>query len=521
MNRRAFLRRAGTGAMALYAADARLVAAAAAQRRAPTVRGGEFAHGVLSGDPTHRAVTLWTRVGGVERDLFRVRLEVARDPDFKRVVGSRLVPVTRAADFTVKVRVGRLKPDERYWYRFETRDEVSPVGRLQTAPPPGSEQPVRFAFFSCQQYTSGYYGAYRHLLEQDPDFVVCLGDYIYERRFYLPYREDKTGANGDGEVRTLEEYRAKYRLYRSDPDLQEMHRRLPFLAMWDDHEVEDNYAGSPERTPDGNGPRIAAGHQAFHEYQPQLRFKERFRTYRRFTFGRALELFLLDERSYRDDQPCGDAFAQPCGESAAPRNFLGRAQMDWLKDRLDTSRAQWKVVGNQLMIMPLDIAPGQPLVQDSWEGYQAERSELLAKIERERIEDVVFITGDIHTFFAGEVRRDGRSGPPVATEFVGGATTTPGVSETAYDLAKENGFPVLPPSTPAATVVADQFPLTNPWLAYANTSANGYALVEAGPRELGVRYFASRDVKTAEGSRDVSELARFTVPRGAPRVERR
>ena len=520
LTRRALLRGTAAGAMALYAADAQLVAAAATRRRAPTVRGGSFAHGLLSGDPTHRAVTLWTRVGEIERDLFKVHLEVARDPDFKRVVASKLVPVAASNDFCAKVRVGRLDPDERYWYRFETRDRVSPVGRLQTAPAPGSRRPVRFAFFSCQQYTSGYYGAYRHMLEQDPDFVVCLGDYIYERLFYIPYRDDRTGANGDGEAVTLDDYRSKYRLYRSDPDLQEMHRRVPFLAMWDDHEVADNFAGNPARTPD-DAKRIAAGFRAFHEYQPNLRFREALRTYRRFRFGRALELFLLDERSYRDDQPCGDAFARPCPDSAAPRNFLGRAQMDWIKDRLHSSPAHWKVVGNQLMIMPLDVAPGQPLIQDSWEGYQAERTELLAKLEAARVSDVVFITGDIHTFFAGEVRRDGRSGPPVAVELVGGATTTPGASETAYDQAKENGSPVLPPSTPIVSVAADQFPLTNPWLAYADTSHNGYALIDATPQELNARFFASRDVHTRDGSLDVFELASFAVPRGVPRVERR
>jgi alkaline phosphatase D len=413
--------------------------------------------------------------------------------------------------------VGRLRPDERYWYRFATRDKDSQVGRAQTAPAPGSERPVRFAFFSCQQYTSGYYGAYRHMLEQDPDFVVCLGDYIYERPFYIPYREDKTGANGDGVAVTLDDYRAKYRLYRADPDLQAMHQQLPFLAMWDDHEVEDNYAGNAANTPD-DPKRIAAGHRAFHEYQPNLRFKEADRTYRRFRFGKALELFLLDERSYRDDQPCGDAFAQPCADSATPRRFLGPAQMGWIKDRLERSPANWKVVGNQLMIMPLDIAPGQPVVQDSWEGYQAERTELLAHLEKAAIKDVAFITGDIHTFFAGEVRRDGRTGPPVAVELVGGATTTPGVSETAYDQAKEGGFPVLPPSTPAATAASDQFPATNPWLTFADTSHNGYAVVDVGPRQLNARFFASRDVHSREGSADVFQIGEFAVDRGVPKV---
>ena len=513
LTRRRLLHSAAAGATALYVADADLVALAGKRRPKRLVREAAFDCGVMSGDPTHRAVTLWTRLGEVEQDLARVRLEVARDPDFKRLVARRVVPTSRDRDHTVKVRVGGLKPDKRYWYRFVTRTGSSPVGRTQTAPHPTSDRKVRFGFFSCQDWVSGYYGAYRRFVEEDLDFVLCLGDYVYERIFYPVHRPDESGANKDGDVKTLDEYRQKYRLYRSDADLQEMHRALPFLAMWDDHEVEDNYAGGDPGSDDWDPARKDAGQRAFHEYQPNLRIKsDALRTYRRLRFGRHVELLMLDQRAYRDDQPCGDAFLAPCGESAAPRDYLGRPQMDWLKTLLAASSASWKVIGNQLMAMPLDVAEGVPVTQDSWEGYQAERTELLRWILDRDVRDVAFLTGDIHTFFAGHVLRDGREGPTAAVEFVGGSTTSPGAAEL---VSEYSGYTISPDQ---AQLIADRFPVTNPWMAYAESRSHGVAVVEADAKGLNAAYLASRDVTTRDGSADVRVLQRFAVERGTPRV---
>ncbi len=292
-----------------------------------------------------------------------------------------------------------------------------------------------------------------------------------------------------------------------------MHRQIPLLAMWDDHEVEDNYAGGDPYSDDYDKPRIQAGWQAFHEYQPNLAFIERFRTYRRFRFGALAELFLTDQRSYRDDQPCGDEFISSCDDSARPRDYLGRQQMDWLKDRLHRSTAAWKIVGNQLMIMPFDLALGIPVVQDSWEGYQAERGELLQSIFDKGIKDVSFLTGDIHTFFAGDVLLGGRGGPPVATEFVAGSTTSPG---TAAEIAAIAGLP-----EDTVRTLTDLLPVTNPWFRYAETSSHGIAICEVDAQELRVSYWASRDITSAAGSRDLRRLRSFAVRRGMPRVELR
>jgi alkaline phosphatase D len=525
LTRRRVLAAGAAGAGALWLPDAVREANAASQRRVPVARGGEFDTGIASGDPTPRAVTLWSRLAGIEQRRVRVRLVVAEDEDFRRVVLNRLVPVTAVRDHTVKVRVGRLKPDTRYWFRFATRGATSPVGRTQTAPPPDSLRPIRIGYFSCQDFTSGYYGAYRRLLDLDPDVVVCGGDYIYDRIYvesgYGKARPDRTGRNKDGTAVTIEDYRAKYRLCRSDPDLRELHRLVPLVAQWDDHEVTDNYVGTLERSGADDGDpqdvydraRILAGWRAWHEYMPALRYRGNngFRTFRRLRFGRSVDLFMLDSRSYRDDQPCNGVGAAPCADSAQPRRYLGAGQLGWLKDRLFTTDAQWKIVANQLMIMPFDLVPFAPVEVDSWQGYEAERTDLTTYLLDKGIHDVVFLTGDIHTFYAGEVRQFGRSGPPVAVEIVGGSTTSPG---TAEFISNNAGGGALPPDQ--ARLITDNTKLVNPWFSFATTREHGFAFVEASTAGLTAELHASRDVLTPAGSRSVRRLVRMGVAPGVP-----
>ena len=204
---------------------------------------GEFDCGVASGMPGQRSALLWTRVGGLERSG-RLAYEVSRDREFRHVVAAGTTLASAAQDFTVHQRVTGLAPGSEYYYRFHHRDGSSPVGRLRTRRPADSREPVKLALFSCQNYEAGYYTAHAGLAQEDVDLVVPLGDYIYERRYYGGPRRDTTGANRDGDVQTLPEYRAKYRLYRADPHLQAMHAAFACAPIWDDHEVEDNYAGA-------------------------------------------------------------------------------------------------------------------------------------------------------------------------------------------------------------------------------------------------------------------------------------
>ena len=297
------------GALVLAGAPADVLAA---PRKLRLARDVAFKQGVASGEPGARAITLWTRLEGLERAAL-VELEVARDD---RVVHRERLVVAGNRDWTARSRVTGLAPGEEYTYRFVTRDGASPAGRFRTAYPAGSSERLRIAFFSCQEFVAGYYHAHADLTKQDVDLVVCLGDYVYEKAYGGSIRSDTTAP--DGETQTLAEYRAKYSLYHTDPHLLEVRRKFPLVAIWDDHEVEDNYAGDipggaaeNRRVPFDQ--RRGNGYRAFFEHMPR-RLRRDFRTYGRIPLGNA-ELFLLDTRQFRDDQPCSPtdgAVSTPC-----------------------------------------------------------------------------------------------------------------------------------------------------------------------------------------------------------------
>ena len=349
---------------------------------------------------------------------------------------------------------------------------------------------------------------------------MCLGDYIYERNFYDGPRKDTLGANKDGEVQTLAEYRSKYRMYKTDADLRAMHASAPFAAIWDDHEVEDNYAGDEpgEATQKVRVPFVARqgnAYRAFYEYMPFKPYTGKPELgsdlYRRMRLGSNVELFLLDERQYRDDQPCGDSFFTPCDDAESkPRKYLGDRQLAWLKRRLRASGGAWRLIGNQLMVMALDTAQGAPINKDSWDGYGQERRDLLGHIQASGIENVAFLTGDIHTFFAGDVGVDGRGPESVATEFVGGSITSLGVPET---LRGATGVPL---TNDQYLLVSNNLPLTNPHLKYQEQSSRGYGVAEASPTELKVTFKAVDSKRRSSATRTIG---RFRVRRGNPRVE--
>jgi alkaline phosphatase D len=409
---------------------------------------------------------------------------VARDRDFRRVVARDFIKTRQATAHYAKARVTGLRPHEDYYYRFATRDRESPVGRFRTALPPDSRAPVRFAFFSCQDFTFGYFNSHALLAKEDLDFVVCLGDYIYAEDYY-PVGRKTGGVRNDpaGTAETLRAYRRKYKAYRSDASLRRLHARFPMINIWDDHEVQDNYAGAAGPT-GGLDPslhysdkRKRAGYQAFFESLPTYGAKRgSTKIFRAARFGRNVDLVLCDSRQYRDDQPCGDPVVGPaCPELPEPRRYLGRAQMDFVKNRLASSGAAWKVVANQLIIMRTYFPGGDVINFDSWMGYPTERQELLGHIQQQNIKDVVFVTGDIHTFVAGDVRVNDDDTAPVATEFGGGSVSAPGLGE--------GGGGVLPgadpfnPKTPQGIINA--LKAVNPWVKGAEFDHHGYGLAVA------------------------------------------
>jgi alkaline phosphatase D len=524
MDRRSFLGRAGlgVGAGALILGGVPVGAGAQRRRGVPLARGGSFGQGLASGEPAPDGVTLWTRVGEQTGDT-KLALEISDDPGFGRLLYRRNVVARAEKDHTIAVRVERkrfIEPGERYWYRFATRDTSSPVGRFRTAVPPDSREPVRIAFFSCQDYQAGYYGAHRTIAEiDDVDLVVCLGDYIYERTYYEgpADRRDTLGANGDGEVQTLAEYRQKYQFYKADPDLQAMHAAHPYMGIWDDHEVEDNFAGDHpgDATIDPRVPfseRRTNGFRSFYEYMPFRRLNGLdYRLYRKLSLGRTVELFLTDQRQYRDDQPCGDELFVPCPDTEAPgRSYLGREQKEWLKDGLAASPATWKVIASQLMMMSLDEGPGIAINKDSWDGYADERREILSHVRDRRVEDIAILTGDIHTFFAGEVGVDGRGPESVATEFVGGSITSLGIPES---ISGTTGGAVPPEQS---VLVTGNVRLVNPHIKYSEQTSRGYGLLEASGGDLRVTF---KGVEAREHSTAARTIGRFRVERGEARLQ--
>lgn len=393
-----------------------------------------FTLGVASGDPLSDGVVLWTRLapeplagGGMPRADVPVRWEVAADPRFRRPV-RRGRAIARARDaHSVHVDVRGLAPGRPYWYRFRVGRHVSPTGRTRTAPPPGRDVPVRFAFASCQSWPSGYYNAYAGMAAEDLDVVLYLGDYIYEGGPGGPVRQ-----HNSPEVTDLAGYRTRYALYRTDPDLQEAHRRFCWIVTWDDHEVENDYAGLvPEPGPPQDFPaRRAAAYRAWWEHQPIRLAPPRgpdLRIYRTFAYGRGCRFLVLDTRQYRSDQTCGIdpfTFGPRCADAEDPaRTLTGETQERWLRDRLRRSGARWNVVGQQVMVGPVNFLPDAPdgiWNHDQWDGYLPARRRFIRALAEAR-GDALVVTGDIHSSWVNDLHAepDDPDSPKVATELVG------------------------------------------------------------------------------------------------------
>ena len=457
--------------------------------RIPAAKHAKFDLGVVSGFPRPRGIELWTRLGEIQPHL-EAEVVVAKDSKFNNVVVEKDVTARAERDFTVRTFVKGLKPDQQYFYRFLTKDSKSPVGRFKTAPPLDSNKPIRIAFYSCQHYEAGFYNAQRAIAnEPDLDLVLCLGDYIYEYSDNQGVRLDRTGNNHDGDTQLLSEYWEKYRLYKSDKDLQAMHHAHPFLAVWDDHEVEDNYADgqpsshqqNPELTQLKNYPRRvpfpqreANGHQAFFNYMPRSRYKgDRNRIYEEYRLGKLVDILMTDERQYRDRQPCNDEQLAACADADAPRTMLGARQLEWFKSRLVGAPTTWKVWATELMVMATRIAPGVPAQVDAWDGYGYERKQILDHILDNNVQNVVAITGDIHTFFAGTAYTTGdqATGRAAMPEFVGGSATSLG----------------LPESTGLSPSVLAGLAAVNPHIKFYDFVNRGYGVIEIGPTEVNMR----------------------------------
>ncbi|SDJ41743.1 alkaline phosphatase D family protein [Nonomuraea jiangxiensis] len=408
-----------------------------------------FRLGVASGDPLPDRVILWTRLavdplqplGGLPYNKIRVDWEIAKDEAFTRRAGHGSVWANPEYGHSVHIDAKGLEAGREYFYRFRAGGEISPVGRTKTAPSPRSRpDTLRLAFASCASWQDGYYTAYRHLAEEEPDVVLHLGDYIYEYGIVPTGGNRKTPVPEQFRVQcdTLDRYRVQYGLYKSDPDLQAAHQRAPWIVTWDDHEVLDNWAG-----PYGPGGEVTEQDylviraNAFRAYWENMPIRvpavqgPDARIYRRFTFGDLAEFNVLDTRQYRDDQVCGDGQQVDCAERLDPaRQMLGAPQEKWLLDGLGASRARWNVLAQQIAMIQLDYDPGpaQQLSMDLWDGYKAAKDRLINGMVERRVSNPVVLTGDIHYNLAGELKTnfDDPASPTVGVEFVGTSISSGG-----------------------------------------------------------------------------------------------
>nr|WP_083862771.1 alkaline phosphatase D family protein [Gordonia soli] len=423
-----------------------------------------FALGVASGDPLPDAVVIWTRLvvdpcapdGELPPGDRDVDWQVALDERFRTVVRAGTVRARRPTAHAVKVDVTGLPPGADLWYRFRVDGHVSPTGRTRTAPlafaPAGA---LTVAWASCQNWSDGHYPAYTDMAAHAPDVVLHLGDYIYEKP--IPTQNGRqpgqsVPASARFEAETLDDYRERYALYKSDPALREAHRMSPFIVTMDDHEVDNNWAATiPE---DGMDTarfmrRRAAAFQAWWEHMP-VRLPApnggRLRMYRRFRFGTLAQFDLLDTRQYRDDQVNGDNDTAQNSATADPhRTLLGSTQERWLAAGLDTS-TRWSVLAHQVPIADLArIDDGvRSVSMDGWSGYQAQRRRLLDAVRARRVDNLVSLVGDIHRNVVADIRTDyDRASPTLGVEFAGTSISSggDGSDSDATDRALKSASP--------------------------------------------------------------------------------
>ena len=485
--------------------------------------GGCFSLGVASGDPGEHELVLWTRLcrGALDPGFdspIEVAWELALDVNFERIVQEGRETAIGERAHCVHVFANDLSPDTRYFYRFIAKGQCSPVGISRTLPASDSRpEHFRIALTSCQEYSSGYFAAYRDLVDHAPDLVFHTGDYIYEtaagRVRSMPFDWQ--------EATSLEHYRALYALYRQDADLRAAHATAPWVIIWDDHEVvndwgPEHFLPSPFNSPfplERHASRVAAARRAFLEHMPlrasSALYKDRVDSphrddaptlYRRFVVGDLFELTLLDQRSYRDTPVCnaqGALSFVPCAAAAdKDRSMLGADQEDWLYRHFGSSACRWNLLGQTTMFAAYNRGQaGEPIYEtDSWDNYRANRARIMEHIANRGLSNVVSLAGNIHAYYVGTVSTATQAGPvPLMAEIITTSVSAGGGGEARYRQAN------------AAKPI-------NPGMLYFDNRYRGYSLIDIRRERIDVAFRALSDV----GSRvpDVDTLASFEILQG-------
>ncbi|WP_217237634.1 alkaline phosphatase [Streptomyces sp. AC555_RSS877] len=479
-----------------------------------------FTLGIASGDPLPGSVLLWTRLapapyepgGGLPEQYVVVHWEVAIDERFALTVRSGVAVAYPECNHSLHIEVDGLEPDRVYYYRFKTGAWISETGRTRTAPATtAAASTLSYAAVACQAYHDGYYTVHRHLAQDDVDVVLHLGDYLYEYAVNSTggarnYTDRKLPDVFNREAMTLEDYRLRYALYKSDPDLRAVHAAHPFVVTWDDHETENNHAGPIS---ENNDPpetfllRRAAAYRAYWENQPlrsaQLPSGPDLQLYRRLQWGTLAQFDVLDTRQYRSDQLFGDTKHVFGAEVDDPsRTITGAAQESWLIDGWRASQALWNVMPQQVCFSQrkLDLNAEAKMSMDAWDGYRASRRRILDGAKSAGVENLVVMTGDVHVGYAFDIKDD----------FDDPASTTLGTEIVATSVASGRDGAERPPNW-------DTYLKANPHLQFYN-GQRGYVRVELG-RQAARADFKTVSAVTTPGA-PIATVASFMTEAGNP-----
>jgi alkaline phosphatase D len=478
-----------------------------------------FTLGIASGYPTQNSIVLWTRLapkperpdGGIAAsEVVPVTCEIASDERMRNIVLTQQYFATAQYAHSVHVEPVGLSAAREYWYRFTAGGFRSVVGRTRTAAAPNTAQAeLRLALASCQQYEHGYFVAYRHMLGDELDAVLHVGDYIYESS----WGNTRVRNHGTPETITLEDYRVRHALYRSDKDLQAAHARYPWLVTWDDHEVENDYAGDGSQTDDPRAwflARRAAAYQAYYEHMPLPRrampYGADLRLFTQRTFGTLANVMMLDTRQYRSPLACTRPYLRgsrtaDCAELKAPqRTKLGEIQEGWLSQQLARSGATWNLLAQGTVMSHINEgrlkadSQEEAYWTDSWNGYHAARERLMKTFVDTRARNPVVLSGDIHAFLVGNLHStpSDLDSAIIASELVATSISSQSGSQASFDRLRAQ----------------------NPNLLFANSEKHGYVRLHLTPQRLRADLIGVDSVADAHSG--ASTYASYVIESGKP-----
>lgn len=454
-----------------------------------------FYHGVASGDPLADRVIIWTRVTpDLEQDSIPVFWEFAADQNFSEELQKGNAYATKHRDYTVKIDIQGLSSGKHYYYRFTAFDKTSPIGRTKTANQ--NSDSLTLAVVSCSNWEFGYFNPYENIAQKDVDAVVHLGDYIYE------YATGKYGDTTIGrihipayEVVSLQDYRTRYSQYHLDKALQHARQNHPFIVTWDDHEVANNVyteGAQNHQAEEGDfNARKAGAKQAYYDWMP-IRENEQ-KLYRTISFGKIASLIMLDERLAGKTKPVDSVSDKTYYDTA--RSVLGREQRTWFENEMKNSASTWKIIGNQFIFSDLDMTHlhhGGAKNLDGWDGYPAEKKMIVDWIKANKIENLVFVTGDTHASWAIEAATDVKRNYS-ASSSSGAFAVEFGTTSISSGNGDESKIPL-------DTILFREKGLlqSNPHVKFVNNRDHGYLLIHMNPKSLRAEWWYSKTLRVPD-----------------------